>query len=559
MTTTPTARTTPTAEPESPSRGARLADRAISALWALPRGSGYTVTRALRVPMRDGVELLADHYAPAGTAHGTVLVRGPYGRTGVNSLLSARVYAARGYHVLLQSCRGTFGSGDDFQPMLREVDDGQDTVAWLREQEWFDGRLATMGGSYLGFTQWALLMDPPPELRTAIITVGPHDFNRAIHGAGAFSLRDFLGWSDMVAHQEEPGIVNGLVRMATADRRLRPALDGLPLADAGEGVLAGHAPWYRDWVTRPDSGDPFWERVQLDAALDRVQVPLLLVGGWYDLFADQTLAQYAHLHRRGLDVALTMGAWTHLDTVGKAGPGSAHEALDWFGEHLAGRPGRKRPAPVRIEVTGADGGWRGLPEWPPPAADHVLFPKQGGALDVTPPTDGSVAFTYDPTDPTPAVGGRVLAGAAGVRDNRALESRPDVRTFTGEPLAADLEVVGVPAVELVHRSDNPHADLFVRICDVDPKGRSRNLSDGFVRLTGAEGDGDVVRLELDALAHRFPAGHRVRLQVSGGAHPRLARNLGTGDPAASGTRTRPSHRVITLDGRSRLVLPVAAR
>jgi putative CocE/NonD family hydrolase len=210
-------------------------------------------------------------------------------------------------------------------------------------------------------------------------------------------------------------------------------------------------------------------------------------------------------------------------------------------------------------VTGADGGWRGLPEWPPPAADHVLFPKQGGALDATPPTDGSVAFTYDPADPTPAVGGRVLARAAGVRDNRALESRPDVRTFTGEPLAADLEVVGVPAVELVHRSDNPHADLFVRICDVDPKGRSRNLSDGFVRLTAAEGDGDVVRLELDALAHRFPAGHRVRLQVSGGAHPRLARNLGTGDPAASGTRTQPSHRVITLDGRSRLVLPVAAR
>ena len=218
MTTARITRTPPTGEPVPSTRVARLADQVVSALWRLPRASGYTVTRGVRVPMRDGVGLVADHYAPVGPAHGTVLVRGPYGRTGINSL-SGRVYAARGYHVLLQSCRGTFGSEDAFQPMLREVDDGQDTVAWLREQEWFDGRLATLGGSYLGFTQWALLMDPPPELRTAIISVGPHDFNRATHGAGTFSLGDFLGWSEMVARQEEPGIVKGLVRMATADRR----------------------------------------------------------------------------------------------------------------------------------------------------------------------------------------------------------------------------------------------------------------------------------------------------------------------------------------------------
>jgi putative CocE/NonD family hydrolase len=165
-------------------------------------------------------------------------------------------------------------------------------------------------------------------------------------------------------------------------------------------------------------------------------------------------------------------------------------------------------------------------------------------------------FTYDPADPTPALGGRVLSFAGGVRDNRVLEARADVLTFTGEPLAADLEVVGCPVAELAHRSDNPYVDVFVRICDVDEKGRSRNLADGFVRLDAA--DGEVVRVELDAMAHRFPAGHRIRLQVSGGAHPRFARNLGTGEPAASSTGTRASHRTIILDGRSRLTLPAAA-
>jgi hypothetical protein len=152
----------------------------------------------------------------------------------------------------------------------------------------------------------------------------------------------------------------------------------------------------------------------------------------------------------------------------------------------------------------------------------------------------------------------VLAGGSGVQDNRALEARPDVVTFTGEPLPADLEVAGSPVVELAHTSDNPHADLFVRICDVDAKGRSRNVSDGFVRLVDADRADQVVRVDLDAMAHRFAAGHRIRLLVAGGAHPRFARNLGTDEPPASGTRTQPSHRTIAVDGRSRLLLPVAA-
>src|SRR5262249_4669833 len=112
--------------------------------------------------MRDGVVLLGEHYVPATPrALGTVLIRTPYNRhVLLPDINSARVFAARGYHVLVQSCRGTFGSGGEFDPMAGEADDGQDTVAWLREQDWFNGRLATYGPSYLGWTQWALMSDP---------------------------------------------------------------------------------------------------------------------------------------------------------------------------------------------------------------------------------------------------------------------------------------------------------------------------------------------------------------------------------------------------------------
>jgi putative CocE/NonD family hydrolase len=115
---------------------------------------------------------------------GTILVRGPYGRGFPFSFIYAQIYAARGYHVLLQSVRGTFGSGGTFVPMVHEVDDAADTVVWLREQPWFTGTFGTIGLSYLGYTQWALLSDPPPELVAAVISVGPHDFHTSSWGTG---------------------------------------------------------------------------------------------------------------------------------------------------------------------------------------------------------------------------------------------------------------------------------------------------------------------------------------------------------------------------------------
>ncbi len=126
--------------------------------------------------------------------------------------------------MLLQSCRGTFGSGGAFEPMRHEVSDGQDTVAWLRNQSWFDGRLATSGPSYLGFVQWALAMDPPPELVAAVVYVGPHDFSRTAYRNGVFDLYNFMSWSDLIVHQERVNPLQGMV----PDRRGAPVRPRAP-------------------------------------------------------------------------------------------------------------------------------------------------------------------------------------------------------------------------------------------------------------------------------------------------------------------------------------------
>ena len=320
-----------TQAPRMAGTGASAIGQAVSRLWSLPpRRNRVAVVRDVAVPMSDGTVLRADHYLPVIDQHAaTVLVRTPYGRGFPFSLSSAQLIAERGFHVLLQSCRGTFGSGGDFDPMRREAADGQDTVAWLRQQDWFDGRLATYGLSYLGFVQWALAQDPPPELVAAVIQVGPHDFSRAAYHHGAFDLQNFLGWSDMMAHQETTGAVSGLWRMATADRRLRPALNGLPVTASGRDLLGTGAPWFEGWLEHPDLADPFWAPLQCGAALERIAVPTLLVGGWQDLFLEQTLEQYQVLSGRGVPTRLLVGPWTHVEVATKGGAAMA-ESLAWL-------------------------------------------------------------------------------------------------------------------------------------------------------------------------------------------------------------------------------------
>jgi uncharacterized protein len=540
------------------SRIRHYAGRAVSSLLKLPPDTTeYTVHRGLRVPMRDGVDLIADHYEPATMEPaGTLLVRGPYGRGFPFSTLFVAVYASRGYHVVVQSVRGTFGSGGEFTPMAHEIADGADTAAWLRDQPWFTGSFGTVGMSYLGFTQWALLTDPPPEMKAAVITVGPHDLSAPRWGTGSFALNDFLGWSDIVAHQEEPWS-RALVRRLRSRKALAAATSALPLGEAGRALLGTGAPWYESWLEHPEHDDPHWAPLQLHQALERTQIPVLLLGGWPDLFLEQTLTQYQRLRVRGVPVAVTVGPWTHTDLMRKGAPTVIRESLDWLDTHLAENRTVARK-PVRIHVNGH--AWKDLPDWPPAMPEHVLHLQPAGRLgDTAPGADTpSSSFTYYPGDPTPTIGGRLLSPEGGYRNDTRLAERADVLTFTGEPLQADLYVVGNPLLQLSHSCDNRYNDLFVRISEVDDRGRSRNVSDGYLCATP---DSRNVRIELDAIAHRFRAGSRIRVLVAGGSHPRFARNLGTGEPRISGRQLASATHTVHLGagGTSRLVLPAGPR
>lgn len=518
-----------------------------------PPVCGVRVAAGIDVPAADGVPLRTDHYIPQLTGpRPTLLVRTPYGRGFPWAFLFGGLFAERGYHVVIQSCRGTAGSGGEQYPMRHERADGQAAVSWLRQQDWFTGELATIGPSYLGYTQWALAGDAPPELRAMIVQNGvtlPHPL---LYPGGAFALENILipAAFTLSWHRGLRALVRAMLRM---QRRLRQVARTLPLIDAYPPALGGRAGFFEDWLTHPDAADPYWASLDVTAGAPVPTVPVSLLSGWSDFCLDPTLAEYRRLRAAGRRPRLVIGPWTHASAFSDDLPIVVGEALGWLTAQCSRDPGGWTKPPVRVHVGGGRGEWRDLPDWPPPqsagqlwrlAADGTLSTSWAAA------GPGVSSFRYDPADPTPSVGGQLVTGQAGAQDNQALEARPDVLVFTSGPLPADLEVIGPVSARLRVRASGPHFDLFARLCDVDGRGRSRNVCDGLIRhvpAAGQDGPEYEMSVPMSATAYRFQAGNRLRLQVSGGAHPRFARNTGTSEPPATATRLQPVQLEIVHD------------
>ena len=549
--------------------------------WGLARLLGlpsarYAVrlTQSLAVPMPDGVVLRADHYYPRDPgSFPTILIRSPYGRgtdlpapLGWPFRVLGALLAACGYHVLIQTTRGRFDSGGTFDPGMDEGDDGRATLAWIAAQPWFNGALGTWGPSYLGFTQWALAVDAPPYLKALVPASTSSRLGALIHADGALALDLALRWIFFLEALDTAGRWTGLhalyrVRPANQARALAPAFSHLPLGEADAIAFGRPVAYGRAWLAAGGAQDPSRERSDHRAGVARVTAPVLLLSGWYDFMLSELLADYALLQAAGRPPRLVIGPWAHTDMF--LGLTNLREGLRWFETYLKGVAPRPS-SPVRLFVLGARR-WRNLETWPPPAHATRLFLQGGAGLapDPAPAATPPDSYRYDPADPTPAVGGALLFPPAGPRDNRDLEARPDVLCYTTAPLAADLEVIGPVTLELYVCSDREHTDFFGRVCDVHPGGLSVNICDGLFRVAPGRGtpqpDGSLrLVIALGATAVCFRRGHRIRLQVSSGAHPRWSRNLGTGDPPFAGTGMVVATQTIYHDRAhpAALVLPV---
>ncbi|MDE3089715.1 MAG: CocE/NonD family hydrolase [Chloroflexota bacterium] len=518
---------------------AYAARRHIIARWLRlpPARFAVGIERGVRVMMPDGVALVADHYYPkARGAFPTILIRTPYGRDlrgttlGILHMFASQRFAERGYHVIVQDVRGRFDSEGTWEPFVDESRDGRATLEWIARQSWFDGNLGMWGPSYEGYVQWAVAPDAPAYLKAILPNITGSQINP--YTGSAFGLDGILRWLDNL---NPPGStmerlrasLERLVDPKAQARALAPAFRHLPIGEADRLAVGRAIPYYRKWLAKENARTdaPFWKSTYHGGEMARVHAATHFVSGWYDILLHQLLKDYEAMRAAGHSPYLTVGPWRHLDIV------CAEEALragiHWFDANLKGIAAR-----LATELPASDS-----------RADH---------------------YRYDPADPTPAFGGPVYHQDGGVKDNRALEARADVLTYTTPPLENDVDVIGWVRLELFARSSLAHTDFFARLCDVQPDGRSLNVCDGLFRVEPGNAelqpDGSTrVVIDMWATAQRFLRGHRIRLQVSSGAHPRWNRNLGTGEPIATATRMRAADQTIYHDAAhpSALVLPIA--
>ncbi|HOS02990.1 MAG TPA: CocE/NonD family hydrolase [Candidatus Hydrogenedentes bacterium] len=481
------------------------------------------------VAMSDGVTLVTDVYKPTtgGPAWPVILERTPYVRS--NNLSSS--WNGEGYVYIIQSVRGRYGSGGAFAPFADEGwgpshTDGVDTVNWIKQQTWCNGKVATYGGSATACTG-NLLGAATQSLK----------FQIAQEGASK--------WDDHLAYQ------GGVFLKALVEGWL---------------TISVTTPEYANvWKAQPPSSTSYWRYYDAEARSAQVNSPGLHVGGWWDIFARATVDNFMARQYHGGPGAL--GNQKLLMRPTGHGPWGNQElqmasnyqqigvtayrkrfAKYWFGVSNDGI--MKEPA-VTYYVVGDDtnfGGpgweWRTANHWPPfPPLTATYYLTQAGDLSPAPPAGATDkrTFAYDPANPVPTKGGQNLTLEYGPYDQRAVSNRADVLKFKTAPLSAPLETTGPFKVKLYVSSDAPDTDFTAKLVDIYPDGNPREIlmldsiqrvkyRNGYANPAPPLNPSDVaeVTIDLGHISWIFNTGHRIGVQISSSNYTRFEVNPNNG-------------------------------
>jgi putative CocE/NonD family hydrolase len=547
---------------------------------------GLPQKETLHVPMRDGVVLATDLYLPTTPApYPVIAVRTPY--TKEEGKLVAEFFARYGYAVAIQDVRGRHASQGDFYPFRSEVTDGIDMTHWLKQQRWCNGKIGAFGGSYLGFTQWAMATGNPEITSIAPAFITANLYN-GIYRAGAFGKLTFLRWC--LTSYGRYGDMGGA-------GNIQKGYQHFPLAESDD-VALRDVPFYDDWVSHPVP-DSYWEALSVDHRFQELSAPAFLTAGWYDFFLEAQLQDFQLLQKTASshvreNTKILVGPWNHsFFNPNQKGYGIRQGWLEvipfefvkeikaWYDYSLKGIPnGWNRRAPLRLYVLGQNK-WRDEQTWPPAnVSDHLYYVHSGGkarslqgdgSLDLKMPAvdEPSDGFSYDPRNPVPTGGGsHGLPESCGPVDQRDVERRPDVLVYSSAPLEKALLVVGPVKMRLFASSTSPDTDFTAKLVDVLPDGRAFIICEGVVRARYRNGLKKPEFLEPDKVytfdivvgstAVLFQSGHRIRLEISSSNFPRYDPNPNTaGEIAVERNPVKASQHVWhNREYPSALILPV---
>jgi len=519
----------------------------------------------LRLRMSDGVYLATDLYLPDTSGQvPTILVRTPYGRTrDWEARAWIRLFAAAGYAVVVQDMRGRWGSGGTFAPWVHAGVDGAATLDWIVSQSWSDGQVGTIGCSASGEAQWPLAALAHPAHR-AMVALGSGGAAGELEGlwnsfglweGGIYTLATAFGWFTQAGGKTSEA-------MGPAEIDHAEGLSTLPLRD----LISRWRSDPTDHVRMLDGfGKAGWAKANgyLDGS-EEIGPAVLIGDTWYDHSIRASLALWRLARRTAPTAEVVIGPGTHCDFsvqtdhVGDLSitqpetPDAKSRWLAFMDRHLMTSAEPSAPSVIVFEF--GSNRWRAFERWPPSGAASHELPLAGAIMGLTPDGVARRALVSDPLDPVPSLGGALCCtgdpmARAGPLDQRPIESRPDVLTWTSPPLAAPLILAGPISARLVVSIDTPDADVVVRLTEVFPDGRSITVQEGALRLRYRDGvvrpspmsphETVTVNVPLRDISRVVLVGHRLRLHVAGSSFPRLARNLQTGgDPSRETTPRR---------------------
>ncbi len=538
------------------------------------RYTGIEVRRNIMATMRDGVRLCADVYLPQGDTGRAgpvpaVLTRHPYGKN--TEFMSMRAtgefWARKGYAFVCQDVRGRFGSEGAFDsPFGRyEIDDTFDSVEWITGQNWSNGGVGMWGESYYGFTSYCGAISGHPAVK-CIAPGDPAPFNLhdIIYRQGAFEL-DAIGVWSLGMDAQRYNSFDGL------DCWTLP-LSAIPDAMTHPGAM------FKRWATRPSRDDEIWRDGDLSDYIDKIAVPTLLWGGWYDNIQGPWLADWQKIIAQSPapeNKHLLIGPWDHEGTsnfTGTVGPldVGTQSAYRWdttqafFDHYLLGMDNgfEKRP-PVEIFVMG-DNAWRFEEQWPlTRTVDTAFYLQDSGGLGIDAGGDTPDSFVYDPAKPiTDTLDEEMWAAIAGLADRTAIEQRDDVVVYTSAALDEDMEITGQIRAEIHAASSAVNTDFTVTLVDVFEDGYAHLIQHGIIRAGTIEpGKVNTHTIDLWSTSHVVKRGHRLRVEVSSSRFNEFDRNLNSGEPQGQGANPIPATQTIhhSADHPSHILLPVVPR
>jgi uncharacterized protein len=532
-------------------------------------GEGVRLERGVRAGMRDGVELVSDHYYPPEPGpQPTLLMRQPYGRDIASTVVYAHPvwFARHGYNVVIQDVRGRGDSQGEFYPFRHEGADGADTIAWLRTRPESDGRVGMYGFSYQGVTQLLAAAEQPEGLQCISPGMTACDlYHGWFYHGGALRLASTLGWGLQLLKVDarRKKLREASDRLEQAWAQLSSQTSVLPIrahpALHGEGLPS----YVVDWLDHDAPGE-YWNALDVSQQLDRIRVPALHISGWYDMFLRGSVDGFVALSKSaGSEFArehqyLLAGPWVHIpwgDRIGSAdfGPDALVDTdtilLRWFDHWLKDSGAFAGKARVRHFVLG-ENSWREANTFPV-EAKYTLFLHSDGRANSrkgngTLSTVISVAdepcdiFVHDPEVPVIAPGGPVAA--SGQFDQAALELGNIVLVYSTEPLEEPLWVFGIPRVVLYCATSLGTADFTAKLVRAKPDGAAEFICIGIARsnrlFVGAKYAANKIHrwdFSLEPTSCRFARGDRIRLEIASSAFPLYDRNPGSDVPSCLAT------------------------